>query len=486
MKMLTRNTVLMILYFFCLILGEDKRETELSSIKYNIKKNGAMLSLDYSNSINNEDIVGWKSDRNWLYLTLLGVKSTKYKFPQPVFREGSIKDVIVDDMGESVQIAVLMDKPIQWYDIVNSEHSNSSVVMIRTEMKLSNHANLKRHFDDNSGSTFVAVSQTNNLERLNIKKYSLTENKTIKKETEGKDIQWSDGLPEKLKSNNSRFITPNKFYESKNTDSLEINEKSALLVDTKREKSFLKTLFSRKKKKEEKEDNEFILNPMYEDKSIINDKNIIVSERKAPIKNRKQWRDTFIKLKKLNKTDGSHKIKSLDQDNFLTEEMKNHSNSQILLERLIKNNKGLLSRKNIQKSIKADLNKKRFNNYNHSAILIDTNIDGVPIYIDGRYVGHSPLEKPIKVEPGWHQISGFSPQYLMYLNTGSINYVDHQNNNRVFGNETIFVENGKVAYSKMSFDYKGPKLPAKLKKSNMKLSIPFVLLFVQLVSWATT
>ena len=82
--MLTRNTVLMILYFFCLILGEDKRETELSSIKYNIKKNGAMLSLDYSNSINNEDIVGWKSDRNWLYLTLLGVKSTKYKFPQSV------------------------------------------------------------------------------------------------------------------------------------------------------------------------------------------------------------------------------------------------------------------------------------------------------------------------------------------------------------------------------------------------------------------
>ena len=35
-----------------------------------------------------------------------------------------------------------------------------------------------------------------------------------------------------------------------------------------------------------------------------------------------------------------------------------------------------------------------------SAIRIDANLDGVPIYIDGRYVGHTPLKAPIRVEPG--------------------------------------------------------------------------------------
>ena len=45
----------------------------LEDIKYDPKSNGLMLSIEYSEPIPDDNIIGWKSDRNWLYITLLGV-----------------------------------------------------------------------------------------------------------------------------------------------------------------------------------------------------------------------------------------------------------------------------------------------------------------------------------------------------------------------------------------------------------------------------
>ena len=120
-----------------------------------------------------------------------------------------------------------------------------------------------------------------------------------------------------------------------------------------------------------------------------------------------------------------------------------------------------------------------------SAIRIDANLDGVPIYIDGRYVGHTPLKTPIRVEPGWHQVSGFSPQYLMYLNTGTIDYVsnDPMLNNQIFGTETLYVEGGKIARSEMRFDYVGPSLPVKKKNGGWLVGFPVIISFFYLIAW---
>ena len=120
-----------------------------------------------------------------------------------------------------------------------------------------------------------------------------------------------------------------------------------------------------------------------------------------------------------------------------------------------------------------------------SAIRIDANLDGVPIYIDGRYVGHTPLKAPIRVEPGWHQVSGFSPQYLMYLNTGTIDYVsnDPMLNNQIFGTETLYVEGGKIARSEMRFDYVGPSLPVKKQEGGWLVGFPILLSFFSLIAW---
>ena len=120
-----------------------------------------------------------------------------------------------------------------------------------------------------------------------------------------------------------------------------------------------------------------------------------------------------------------------------------------------------------------------------SAIRVDANLEGVPIYIDGRYVGHTPLRTPIRVEPGWHQVSGFSPQYLMYLNTGTVDYVsnDPMLKNQIFGTETLYVEGGKIARSEMRFDYVGPSLPVKKKDGGWMVGFPILLSFFYLIAW---
>ena len=53
-----------------LIVGWGKSSV-LEDIKYDPKTNGLMISIEYSEPIPDDNIIGWKSDRNWLYITLL-------------------------------------------------------------------------------------------------------------------------------------------------------------------------------------------------------------------------------------------------------------------------------------------------------------------------------------------------------------------------------------------------------------------------------
>ena len=130
----------------------------LEDIKYDPKSNGLMISIEYSDPIPDDNIIGWKSDRNWLYITLLGVKHINDINPKSD-PNNLIKELVIDSFDESVQIAVLLTKKIHWYDIINSEGTSSAVVFIHTEMKNSMQANLKKHLDKNGKSVFSVVSQ---------------------------------------------------------------------------------------------------------------------------------------------------------------------------------------------------------------------------------------------------------------------------------------------------------------------------------------
>ena len=130
----------------------------LEDIKYDPKSNGLMLSIEYSEPIPDDNIIGWKSDRNWLYITLLGVNHQNEIQPK-TDPNNLIKELVIDTFDESVQIAVLLTKKIHWYDIINSQSTSSAVVFIHTEMKNDVQANLKRHLDKDGKSVFSEISQ---------------------------------------------------------------------------------------------------------------------------------------------------------------------------------------------------------------------------------------------------------------------------------------------------------------------------------------
>jgi len=132
--------------------------SELKDIKYDPKSNGLMISIDYSEPIPDDNIIGWKSDRNWLYITLLGVKHVNEINPK-ADPNNLIKELVIDSFDESVQIAILLTKKIHWYDIINSEGNSSAVVFIHTEMKNNLQANLKEHLDKKGKSVFSVISQ---------------------------------------------------------------------------------------------------------------------------------------------------------------------------------------------------------------------------------------------------------------------------------------------------------------------------------------
>jgi len=125
----------------------------LKDVSYSIKQNGIMVNLDYSDPIDDDDIIGWKSDRGWVYLTLLGVRAPKDKKSQENF-SGVVKKIVIDDFDESTQLAILVRKPILGYDIINSKTSPSTIVFIHTEMKQSEVASLKQHIKKGGTSVF--------------------------------------------------------------------------------------------------------------------------------------------------------------------------------------------------------------------------------------------------------------------------------------------------------------------------------------------
>ena len=125
----------------------------LKDVSYSVKQNGIMVNIDYTEPISDDDIIGWKSDRGWVYLTLLGVRAPKGPKPKENF-SGVVRKIVIDDFDESTQLAILVKKPILGYDIINSKTSPSTIVFIHTEMKKSEVASLKQHIKKEGSSVF--------------------------------------------------------------------------------------------------------------------------------------------------------------------------------------------------------------------------------------------------------------------------------------------------------------------------------------------
>ena len=461
--------------------------SELKDIKYDPKSNGLMISIDYSEPIPDDNIIGWKSDRNWLYITLLGVKHVNEINPK-ADPSNLIKELVIDSFDESVQIAILLTKKIHWYDIINSEGNSSAVVFIHTEMKNNLQANLKEHLDKKGKSVFSVIAQkgfptynTSFQAAFNKAREELGSNAIFR--FKGKlyhtnhpgegSVSVASNVIEKNKSENindifSNYASASKDFDSFDSKPVKSDEKAYQEID----EYFI----------EENSGEEFAEWSDLTESSIDD----------SPTESSLSFWDKMTAAR-----EDDEKAKLFDNlessKGQLIEELADHSIINDDLDgRIVKVPKTSWWQKlpfvSITKSRFGSIKKNRTNNellLGQSAIRVDANLEGVPIYIDGRYVGHTPLRTPIRVEPGWHQVSGFSPQYLMYLNTGTVDYVsnDPMLKNQIFGTETIYVEGGKIARSEMRFDYVGPSLPVKKKNGGWMVGFPILLSFFSLIAW---
>jgi len=455
------------------------KSSVLEDIKYDPKTNGLMISIEYSEPIPDDNIIGWKSDRNWLYITLLGVKHINNISPKSD-PNNLIKELVIDSFDESVQIAILLTKKIHWYDIINSEGTSSAVVFIHTEMKNSLQANLKKHLDKNGKSVFSVVSQEGF-------------------PTYNTSFQAAFNKAREELGPNALFRFKGKLYHTNHPN--EVNQSIASGFKDLEEKKSIDDIFANyalaagKLDQPSNEDFDTVDEYFVDEDSgqELSEWSDLAEEDKS--ENTKSSLSFWDRMTAAREDDDKAKLfDNLESSKGqLIEELADHSIINDDLDgRIIKVPKTSWWQKLPFSSItkgRFGVSKKRNSDkellLGQSAIRIDANLDGVPIYIDGRYVGHTPLKAPIRVEPGWHQVSGFSPQYLMYLNTGTIDYVsnDPMLNNQIFGTETLYVEGGKIARSEMRFDYVGPSLPVKKQEGGWLVGFPILLSFFTLIAW---
>jgi len=383
-----------------------------------------MVNIDYNSTIANDDIIGWKSDRGWLYLTLLGVKAPFNKIPI-TSASYPIKKILLDDFEKSTQLAFLIDKPILGFDIINSDYQPNTIIFIHTEMKSAEVSSLKKHISEEGASVF------NSIQSSGFPKYN-TNFKSAFDKARGE------------LGPNAIFDYQGNLYTTNHPNESSDETKSVLTA---------------------KLNSQLSLNDLNIDKIDQKDKNTV---KKNPFSNN-------VKVAKENDVDfweesGTWEtIESNDEDEFFDIGIALGGNE-----------------KDIETDPIMDFTPPRapirFESISNGRIRIEANLAGVPIYINGIYVGETPLYDAVSVEPGWHQVSSFTPVYKQMIETGYRSFVGDDPiiiNNESFGAQTIFVEPGKVADVTLKFNRIG-NMPKKWKDlyGGWLVGLPILISFI--------
>jgi hypothetical protein len=132
-----------------------------------------------------------------------------------------------------------------------------------------------------------------------------------------------------------------------------------------------------------------------------------------------------------------------------------------------------------------------------SGIRVTANRAGIPIYIDGKLVGVTPLTGPVKMSPGWHQVSGLTPLYAKVLNRSGMEYVDDDpilRNNQLFGSRTVYVGPKNISVVNLRFNDIGdpPRHPISLRdfhqnmaqtEGGMMIGFPVIMALFGFITW---
>ena len=358
---------LFILIFSTLMGNMNAHQVQL--VTHHEKTNGVLIRVVVSNVPEVEDIAGWVGQENWFYLTL----------NESVFAEGVLENLVTSSPileiegiqnKQSVQIGFLMENYISDFEIFHSRSNRVFLIHVWHELDGDNIADIKRSENQNSNKIFSLNDQNitgrpfyesfvDAREKYGPEKYfvwydnwystedklDLTFNKNIKKEVNIWEKHWSGNeTPKKEK------VT---YGPSLPKDSQEVKV-SKVIVDTEKKEKVLKNNVIRKGIEASKEEK---LNKLKEE--ILDRKKKVAKKEGNSLKKDQKPKQKEVKPKIINK-----------------------KSSEDLAAYAIEPN---LSNRKTYLKIGCDL--------------VDVNV-----YLDGRRVGKTPLDKRIPVSSGWHRI----------------------------------------------------------------------------------
>ena len=357
---------LFILIFSTLLGNMNAHQVQL--ITHHEKTNGVLIRVVVSNVPEVKDIAGWVGQENWFYLTL----------NEAVFAEGVLENLVTSSPileiegiqnKQSVQIGFLMENYISDFEIFHSPSNRVFLIHVWHELDGSNIADIRKSESENSNKIFSLNDQ-------NSKGIPFYESFIDAREKYG---------PEKY------FVWYDNWYSTEDKlDSVSNNNKKETDIW---DKHWSGNSSSSKE--------EFAYGPrLPKDRSIAKPiQELVESEEKENI-------SKLDVIKKDVVTNKEEKLIKLKEE-ILERKKKIAKKENASLKKDLKPKKQKAKPKVINKKSSEDLAAYAIepNLSNRKTYLkIGCDLVDVNVYLDGRRVGKTPLDKRLPVSSGWHRI----------------------------------------------------------------------------------
>ncbi len=480
-------------------------ETKLEDLQYLIRQNGVEMHLSYSAPLEKDKIIVWKSDQRRIYLTLLDVKSQPDQYPATGL-SGPISSIVLDDFDGSTQLSFMFKRPILAYDVVNIPTNNGSKLFVHlaesqaafetTIVGQDNEKTSSPDFPEYDAEEYIAAFNRARAELganaifKHFGNYYITTYPNEYKEQPISGLVTDVGeqteippesIQEKEPTTLAHTLSPIIQPEAQKVlrDSIVIHKTEEInLTDRVEDSVQPKPIYLEPLKKHPPLKPAEVIQNSFEVQASVSDSFSIVNQDGFQ-PSQDMPAESPVMLPEL--------IKWIDYEALdITEDLDTNWMSPRVLnvepyERIELSQAELDKKKwyRIQKRFKSSVS---------AGVRVTSNMDGVPIYVDGKMIGRTPLAGAVKVEPGWHQVSGFSPVFAQIVADGGLYELGADpitRNNQLFGSKMVYVETGKVIVVNLKFNQITPEPQKKLvqRTGGIMVGFPVIIALFGFITW---
>ena len=369
--------------FIFSILSASMSAHQVQLVTYHEKTNGVLIRIVVSNVPEVDNIAGWVGQENWFYLTL-----NESVFSEDVLDNLKSKSPILEIEGiqnkESIQIGFLMEYQISDFEIFHSPSNRVFLIHVWNDLDVKNIADIKQSEKSNKHKIF-------SIPEGNVKNKPFYDTFVNAREKYG---------PEKY------FVWYNNWYSTEDQNEKEININSDTL-------NIWDKHWSGNNKEKESSNNFYGPTLPVKEKNITKLKNELAKKIKKYDRNKVTDENNVLKeeqsIKQENKIVNKVIVEKPDRDlQQLKKDIKERKKKSIKSNPKEDSNNITKSKKDyINRESKEDLAAYGIDpNFNRrkTYLKIGCDLNDVYVYLDGKKVGKTPLNKRVPVSSGWHRI----------------------------------------------------------------------------------